>query len=117
MTRMNLLRFAMRAVNDWSLVPVLRDALLEHPATSRFLEEQIAWAEKLAKTERRHYFVTMEPRMLSPTWRKKHFDHSVFSVYEFDLSRYESLIDMVQALSEQHREPVVPVYGARAGRR
>lgn len=119
MTRLELLHFAMRAVRDWSLVPVLQDALLEHPATSRLLETKIAFAEALAKSDRRNYFVAMEPRMLSPTWRKTHFDHEVFAVYEFDRRRYESqsLIDLVQALSAQLHEPIVPVYGARTGRR
>ncbi len=98
MTSADLLRFAMRAVDDWTLVPVLRDALLEHPATSALLEEKIEFAEKLAKAERVNYFVAMEPRMLSPTWRKTHFEHSVFSVYEFDRRRYESLLAMVEAL-------------------
>ena len=117
MTRLELLRFALRAVNDWTFVPVLRDALLEHPATSRLLEREIAFAEALAKTERRNYFVTMLPRMLSPTWRKKHFDYPVFGVYEFNPRRHESLIEVVDAISEQLREPIVPVYGARAGGR
>lgn len=115
MERHELMLFALRAVRDWELVPVLRDALLEHPATRDELERSIANAAKWAKEETRNHVVVMYPRMLSPTWRaRKGFDQTVFAIYEFDSRRHGNLAGLIEALHERNNEPVVPIYGARA---
>lgn len=114
MNRRDLMHFALRARNDWSFVPVLRDALLESAETHDELTSRIAHAESWSRAGR-NYVVVMEPRMLSPTWRtRKGFDHAVFSIYEFDVARHGSLADLIDALETQLHEPVVPIHGARA---
>lgn len=114
MNRRDLLHFALRTRNDWSFVPVLRDALLENEETREELTYRIGLAEEWSHAGR-SYVVIMEPRMLSPTWRKqKGFDHNVFAVYEFDPARHGSLRDLIDSLEAQLHEPVVPIHGARA---
>ena len=109
------MRFALRATRDWTLVPVLRDALLESPATREELETRIEFAERWVKSHNVNYYVViMYPRMLSPTWRsRKGFDQSVFAIYEFNKRRHEDLRALIEDLADQHHEPVVPIHGAK----
>lgn len=117
MDRLSLMRFALRAARDWTFVPVLRDALLESPVTRDELETSIGFAERWAKDHRRHYVVIMYPRMLSPTWRKqKGFGLPMFAIYEYSKRRHGDVAGLIETLSEQYSEPVVPVHGAHAGR-
>lgn len=107
------MRFALQTARDWRSVPVLRDALLEHPETAPDLERAIGFAVSLAKSEHQHYVVALFPRLLSPTWRsRKGFGQPPFAVYAFD-RRHPELRDLIEALARQRGEPVVPVYGAR----
>lgn len=124
MTKHQLYRFARRAARDWSLTPVLRDALLEHPSTADVMARAVAWAEEMSTNARRQrryrgpHVVILRPAFLSREVARRRNEYgSLFSVYEVDLARYDSVAAVVESLQFQTpRDTIVPVYVSTSGR-
>lgn len=115
MTKRELRRFAYRASRDRSLIPVLRDALLEHPEVGPLLEQRIEWAEMFTKdglNRGRHeaYLIVMNPNFLSNAVAQRRRDYgSLFSIY--GKPSYDSFASLLERLQMQSRpEQIVPVY-------
>lgn len=121
MTKVQLRRLAFRASRDLSLVPVLHDALLEHPEIGPRFEQSIEWAEKftresLARGVREAYLIVLNPSFLSRRIEKRRRDYgSLFSIY--GRARFDTFRSLFERLQMQHRpEQIVPVYATNPRR-
>ena len=122
MTKFELRRFALRASRDLSLVPVLRDALLEHPATRDRLERYMTFAEHMtreavdARRRLQIHVVVVRPNYLAGRLRPKRYEHgafggSLFSVHALPCCDRDSPAVLATALSIQESgEPIALVY-------